>query len=125
MISESILRIIDYNTADNDEKALVVSVLQLNEGEKLHQLLALVICTEGVKGFCEEHNVQLDDEHIPKFVGGSFGETNINHIQFHNSVSISGNLFNQYACENDKCECAQGYRNVLSQNSTFISCRMA
>ena len=40
MISQSILRIIDYNTADNDEKTLVVSVLQLNEGEKLHQLLA-------------------------------------------------------------------------------------
>ena len=66
MISQSILRIIDYNTADNDEKTLVVSVLQLNEGEKLHQLLALISCTEGVKRFCEEHNVQLDDELIPR-----------------------------------------------------------
>ncbi len=102
MMSESILRIIDYNTADNDEKALVASVLQLNEGEKLHQLLALISCTEGVGRFCEEYNLQLDDELIPTFVGGSLGETNINHIQFRKSVSISGNPFKQNACENDK-----------------------
>ena len=55
MISESILRIIDYNTADSDEKTLVVSVLQLNEGEKLHQLLALMSCSEGMKQFCERN----------------------------------------------------------------------
>ena len=72
MMSESILRIIDYNTADNDEKALVASVLQLNEGEKLHQLLALISCTEGVKRFCEEHNVQLDDELIPRLFHAFF-----------------------------------------------------
>ena len=72
MISESILRIIDHNTADNDEKAQVVSVLQLNEGEKLHQLLALISCTEGVKQFCEEYSVQLDDELIPRLFHAFF-----------------------------------------------------
>ena len=53
------------NTADNDEKTLVVSVLQLNEIEKLYQLLALMSCSEGVKQLCEEYSVQLDDELIP------------------------------------------------------------
>ena len=72
MISESILRIIDYNTADSDEKTLLLSVLQLNEGEKLHQLLALISCTEGVKQFCEEYSVQLDDELIPRLFHAFF-----------------------------------------------------
>ena len=72
MISESILRIIDYNTADSDEKTLVVSVLQLNEGEKLHQLLAVMSCSEGMKQFCEEYGVQLDDELIPRLFHAFF-----------------------------------------------------
>ena len=63
---------IDHNTADNDEKALVVSVLQLNEGEKLHQLLALISCTDGVKRFCEEYSVQLDDKLIRRLFRAFF-----------------------------------------------------
>ena len=72
MISESIIRMIDHNTADSDEKTLLLSVLQLNEGEKLHQLLALISCTEGVKRFCEEYSVQLDDELIPRLFHAFF-----------------------------------------------------
>ena len=60
-----------------------------------------------------------------EFIGGSLGERNIDHLQFRKSVSISGNPFEQYACENDGCKCAPGYRNTLPDDSTFISCRRA
>lgn len=43
-----ILRIMDQNTSDNDEKTLVISVLQHNECEKLHELLAIIDCTDSL-----------------------------------------------------------------------------
>ena len=48
IISEDILRIIDYNTCHNEEKALVISALEHNGSEKLDELRALIDCTGGI-----------------------------------------------------------------------------
>ena len=72
MISTSILRIIDQNTSDNDEKTLVISVLQHNECEKLHELLAIIDCTDSLKRFCNNYEVDLDDELIPRMIHAFF-----------------------------------------------------
>ncbi len=71
-ISTSILRIIDHNTSDNDEKTLVISVLQHNECEKLHELLATIDCTDSLKRFCNDYDVDLDDELIPRMIDAFF-----------------------------------------------------
>ena len=72
MISTSILRIIDQNTSDNDEKTLVISVLQHNECEKIHELLAIIDCTDSLRQFCNNYDVNLDDELIPRMIHAFF-----------------------------------------------------
>ena len=75
MISEDILRIIDYNTCHNEEKALVISALEHNGSEKLDELLALIDCTGGMKRFCMDYDIDdidLDEELIPRVIHNFF-----------------------------------------------------
>lgn len=72
MISEDILRIIDYTMCHNEEKALVISAYEHNGSEKLDELLALIDCTGGMKQFCTYYDIDLDEELIPKMIHNFF-----------------------------------------------------
>ena len=50
-----------------------MSVLQHNECEKLHELLAFIDNTaDSLKRFCSDYDVDLDDELIPRMVHAFF-----------------------------------------------------
>ena len=71
-INASILRIIDQNTSDNDEKNMVISILQHNECEKLHELIAAIDNTNSLRQFCNDYDGDLDDELIPRMIHAFF-----------------------------------------------------
>ena len=51
---------------------MVISVLQHNECEKLHELLGVIDSTNSLRQFCNDYDVDLDDELIPRMIHAFF-----------------------------------------------------